>query len=270
MNIGNDTPDSLGATTDVVSVIGDVPFKQPTVRQVLTISNMHLSERTERFLLQTDAIDWPVPGGRYCDTGFFFHVVDENGVGPDFAPNDLFDVLERAHEMGCSKVLFDVFAPKLEGLTIFDRMASGQTGTALKRKEAKSTQELDLERGRQALEYLRDDPSFEATDDHLSAAVRAVMERLATASSRQEKADTVRTQQDLQCLADIAAASASLMHWPELYPMTMSTLSLANVQLSDVSWYDELGDRRDAARLLEAVDEAYYRMERAISLSQQA
>lgn len=235
-------------------------------RKTLVLSVNHLSVRTSRFLSRTKAVDWPVPGGQYSDMGFFFHVVDENGVGPDFVPRDLFDVLEYARNSGFTYVLMEVGAGVCPELTFYARRDIASELEANYLYKRSTPQELDARKGQEAFEVLSATVEFSASDrdfsSRINAAVVGLLERV---SSKMDNTMSL-LQEEVQHLADLAASSTAIPNRAaEDHPESRSALQLAQQRVSELTGTLALSDEGEEARVYEALGEAYYRLDLALA-----
>lgn len=91
------------------------------IRTVLVLSTAHVSKETRAILNQPNS-KWPCAGGPYDDAGWFLYCNDENnGVGVNRIPDDLFAVMIYARdECGAEHILLDRDAPIEPALPTFE------------------------------------------------------------------------------------------------------------------------------------------------------
>jgi hypothetical protein len=236
-----------------------------TTRKILVASTKHLSPRTARFLSQTTAVDWPVPGGHYRDFGFFFHVVDENGVGPDFAPKDLFDLLEYACNQGFTYVSVESGADTCPDLAVYEREATDVSLDGYQLHKPSSLHELDAKKSREALAVLTTSGEFNGSDIKLSARIGSVVEALEQRLPEGNREAMAVSQRELQHLADLASAFPLIVAGgSEAYSETRSAIETAYSRVSE--WVCDFVVEDDETRVYQALGEACYRLEAARAL----
>ncbi|MHC2364184.1 DUF5983 family protein [Rhizobium leguminosarum] len=236
-------------------------------RKTLVLSACHLSVRTSRFLSRTKGVDWPVPGGHYSDMGFFFHVVDENGVGPDFVPRDLFDVLEYARNGGFTYVLMEAGAGVCPELVFYGRQGIANELETDHLHKRSTQRELDAKKAQEAFEALGASAEFSASDRDLSSRINTVVAGLLERVSSNMDSSMSLLQEDVQHLADLAALSTAIPNRAaEDYSESRSALQLAQQRVSELTDALDLADEGEEARVYEALGEACYRLDLALAV----
>jgi len=229
------------------------------IEKTLVLHERHLTARTTRFLWQTRAIDWPVPGGHFGDQGFFFHAVDENGVGADFAPSDLFDVLEYASGEGYLYVVITLSGNVCSDLPLYDRTGDEKRMHALQFMKRKSAQELDEQRESEALEMLSARSGFDPSDVQLSDSIMAVTGEILSFQSKMPEVPVALQREKIQRLIDLASACTAIARC-QAAELVESTKAV-QFALKGVSEF--LDSKTIPDQLCSVLGEAHYRLKRA-------
>ncbi|MBW9051151.1 hypothetical protein [Rhizobium mesosinicum] len=229
------------------------------IEETLVLHEQHLTARTARFLWQTRAIDWPVPGGHFGDQGFFFQAVDENGVGADFAPSDLFDVLEYASGEGYLYVVITLTGSVCSDLPLYDRTGDEKRIHASQFMERKSAQELDEQRELEALGFLSTQLGFDRTDAHLSDSMMDVTSEVISFQSNMPEVPVAHQREKIQRLIDLASACTAIARCQpaELVESTKA------VQFAFKGISELLDSKTIPDQLWSVLGEAHYRLQRA-------
>lgn len=88
------------------------------VRRVVVVSTAHLTEASARLLETLPVRQWPCAGGPYSDFGWFLYAHEENGVGKELIPDDIFAVMTWARKEGFDYLLVDRDGDEVKGLPV--------------------------------------------------------------------------------------------------------------------------------------------------------
>lgn len=230
-------------------------------QNLLVTTTRHLTPRTAKLLSKTRAVDWPSPGGHYADMGFFFWAVDENGVGRDFIPPDLFDVLEHANAMGFDFVLLQDVAEACPELTVYRRESDevGMRGYQLEKPGSQDLDDVSALLAQEAVQAAGIDGDI--SDEDLSVKISAVLDNLSQKLKLNPSASYPHLKADLQFLIDLACALATMLAKDTFNrPRSLSMIEVAVSRVSE--WLD--GDEPTASsnelRIMHALNEAHYRL----------
>ena len=86
----------------------------PEIAKMLTLSTGHLRESTREWIDAAAGTFASYPKGDY---GWFMYASE--APGEDY-PNELIVCMNRARELGCEWIMFDVDGPELDGLVVFE------------------------------------------------------------------------------------------------------------------------------------------------------
>lgn len=85
-------------------------------RRFVVISTGHVTAATARLLDETPSPQWPCVGGCYGTFGWFLCVHEQNGLGADAIPEDLFAAMTWARGEGFDYLLLDCDGDLVDGL----------------------------------------------------------------------------------------------------------------------------------------------------------